>query len=71
MSTAILKVDGMSCAHCVRAVTSALTAVPGVTAAQVDLLGHKAIVEYDPASTTARALAKVIMEEGYPAEEMG
>ncbi|RPE79087.1 MULTISPECIES: heavy-metal-associated domain-containing protein [unclassified Frondihabitans] len=30
-------VDGMTCDHCVRAVTDELSAVPGVTAVSIDL----------------------------------
>ena len=71
MSTATLKITGMSCSHCVRAITQALEQVPGVTRAVVDLGGGRAVVEYDAAQTTARALANVVMDEGYVAEELG
>jgi len=37
MSTATYTVTGMTCAHCVSAVTEEVTAVPGVTDVQVDL----------------------------------
>jgi copper chaperone len=38
MSTvSTLKVTGMTCAHCVSAVTGELSALPGVTAVRVDL----------------------------------
>jgi copper chaperone CopZ len=71
MSTATLKITGMSCSHCVRAITQALEQVPGVTRAVVDLSGARAVVEYDAAQTTPRALANVVMDEGYVAEELG
>ena len=40
MSTQIrtLAVDGMTCDHCVRAVTDELSALPGVTDVQIDLV---------------------------------
>jgi copper chaperone len=37
MSTATYTVAGMTCGHCVRAVTEEVTAIPGVTDVQVDL----------------------------------
>src|SRR5436189_221467 len=37
MSTATYTVSGMTCAHCVSAVTEEVSAVPGVTEVQVDL----------------------------------
>ncbi|MBB3085367.1 heavy-metal-associated domain-containing protein [Geodermatophilus sabuli] len=37
MSTATYTVVGMTCSHCVTAVTEEVSAVPGVTAVDVDL----------------------------------
>jgi len=37
MSTATYTVTGMTCAHCVSAVTEEVGAVPGVTEVEVDL----------------------------------
>ncbi len=37
MSTASYTVAGMTCGHCVNAVTEEVSAVPGVTAVDVDL----------------------------------
>jgi copper ion binding protein len=37
MSTASYTVTGMTCEHCVRAVTEEVGAIPGVTAVDVDL----------------------------------
>jgi copper chaperone len=40
-------VTGMSCGHCVAAVTEGLEAVPGVTGVVIDLAGKKATVSSD------------------------
>ena len=69
MATATLKVTGMSCEHCVRAVTQALESTDGVRSATVDLKGARAMVEYDEGKTNPRALAGAVMDEGYTAEE--
>lgn len=37
MTTTTILVDGMTCEHCVRAVTEEISQLPGVTAVQVDL----------------------------------
>ena len=37
MSTNVINVAGMTCGHCVSAVTAELSAVPGVTGVEVDL----------------------------------
>ncbi len=68
MATTTLKVGGMSCGHCVMAVTKALKGVPGVKDAQVDLQGGRAVVDYD-APATPRELVGAVLEEGYTAEE--
>jgi copper chaperone len=70
MTTATLKVEGMSCGHCVKAVTEALEGVDGVERADVDLEGGRAVVAFDESRTTARALANAVMDEGYTAEEI-
>jgi copper chaperone len=70
MSEAKLKVEGMTCEHCVAAVTRALEGVDGVARARVDLEAGRAVVEYDEQRTDPRALASAVADEGYAAEEL-
>jgi copper chaperone len=70
MATATLKVTGMTCDHCVRAVTNALKGSAGVREAQVDLKAGRAVVDFDEKTTTPGALANAVMDEGYSAEEL-
>ncbi|MEY9858367.1 copper chaperone [Catenulispora sp. GAS73] len=49
-NTVAYGVQGMSCGHCSAAVTEALTALPGVSAVEIDLPGKRALV------TTSAAL---------------
>ena len=65
MTTARLTIAGMSCDHCVRHVTRALTSVPGVTVKQVTV-GH-AIVEYNGHADTLAAIVAAVDEAGYQA----
>lgn len=60
-----LKIDGMTCGHCVMHVKNALSAVPGVTGAQVDLAQGEARVE---GAADPRALVAAVEEEGYRAQ---
>lgn len=69
MTTTTLKVGGMSCGHCVMAVTQALKGVEGVADAKVDLQGGRAVVEYDESRATKQDLVGAVVEEGYTAEE--
>jgi copper chaperone len=64
-----LKVEGMSCMHCVKAVTEALAAVPGVAGApRVSLEQGTAAVEGAP---DADALVAAVKEAGYRADVRG
>jgi len=58
-----LKIDGMSCGHCVSAVDKALKGVNGVQVEQVAV--GSATVSYDPATTSADRITKAIEDEGY------
>lgn len=64
MTTIELKIQGMHCEHCVRSVTRALRAVPGVTRVEVTLEPERARVvgQVDPA-----ALVSAVRDEGYEA----
>jgi Cu+-exporting ATPase len=61
----VLPVLGMTCAACQHHVEGALRASPGVLAARVDLMRHRASVEFDPHVTQAPALVSAIRESGY------
>lgn len=69
MTTLNLRIQGMHCEHCARAVTNALQGVEGVRNARVDLKSGRAAVEYDEARTGPGQLVGAVMEEGYTAEE--
>jgi len=58
-------VRGMTCDHCVRAVTDAAQSVAGVSGVRVDLASNSATVEADGADVAA--IIAAIKEEGYEA----
>jgi copper ion binding protein len=64
MSTATYTVTGMTCAHCVSAVTEEVGAVPGVTEVLVDLeTGSLTVTSENPVDDDAVAAA--VDEAGY------
>lgn len=63
-----LAIDGMSCGHCVQAVTKALSAVAGVKVRSV-VVGS-AVIEAAESGTTGKAVA-ALEEAGYPAKAVG
>jgi P-type Cu+ transporter len=62
-----LPVLGMTCASCQHHVEQALRATDGVKSARVDLMGHRATVEFDPAKAGPEALVESIRGAGYDA----
>ena len=67
LTSITLPVLGMTCAACQRHVEGALRAAPGVLTARVDLMRHRAAVEFDPKLIAPEALVSAIRESGYDA----
>ena len=65
MAKTTLKVQGMTCNHCVMRVAKALKAVPGVQDAQVDLQKAEAVVTYDESKVAQDKLTSAVVEAGY------
>ena len=70
MTTATLKITGMTCGHCVKAVTQALEGQEGVSKAEVSLQTGSAVVEYDETRVSRDALKTAVIDEGYEAEDV-
>ncbi|MCC6314170.1 MAG: heavy metal translocating P-type ATPase [Thermomicrobiales bacterium] len=60
-----LPIEGMTCASCVRRVEKALAAVPGVSAAAVNLATERATVTIDPAVAARADLRAAVERAGY------
>ncbi|MFA6043733.1 MAG: cation transporter [Phycisphaerales bacterium] len=66
--TTTLAIDGMTCGHCVQAVTKALSAVPGVRIKSVAL--GSAVIETADGWATGKAV-NALDQAGYPAKAVG
>jgi Cu+-exporting ATPase len=62
-----LAITGMTCASCVRSVEGALSSVPGVRSAEVNLANERATVRLDTSATQMDALVKAVERAGYGA----
>ncbi|MDR2664929.1 MAG: copper ion binding protein [Oscillospiraceae bacterium] len=65
MESTIVNVGGMSCEHCVKAVTDAVSALDGVVSVKVSLEEGTAAVEYDAARVAPGSIKAAIADEGY------
>ncbi|MEF8865899.1 MAG: heavy metal translocating P-type ATPase [Salinibacter sp.] len=66
-----LTVQGMSCASCVSRVEEALTTVPGVVQATVNLATDRATVQYVPGVAEPADFTQAIRDEGYEVVDSG
>jgi copper ion binding protein len=59
-----LKIEGMSCEHCVKHLTGALEGIAGVSSASVSLQNKNAVVEHGDA-VTLNVMKAAVEEAGY------
>lgn len=68
MKKITIKITGMSCAHCVNKIETALQGLQGVEKAKVNLKKEIAKVKYDETVQTLDNLKEAVKEVGYEAE---
>jgi copper chaperone len=64
----VFNVQGMSCGHCVKAITNAVQAKDPAASVRVDLAAKEVGVD---SSLSAEQVIEVISEEGYPVKLAG
>ena len=67
MTNTVLKIQGMTCDHCVRAIQQSLLSVPGVKKAEVNLAEKKAVLSHDDNLNLETAI-RAVESEGYTAK---
>ena len=65
MEKKTLKVSGMSCEHCVKAVKDALDGIAGVKDVVVSLKDGMVSFSHDPALAPVETIKTAITDEGY------
>lgn len=65
MQTLVLAIEGMSCGHCLHAVSRALGGLDGVALDSVRI--GRAEVRYDTDRVSAEQIVLAVTEAGYPA----
>ena len=64
-----MKIEGMNCGHCVRAVNQALEGVPGVQVERVEI--GSATVAYDPGAARVEQITEAVQAAGYDVQDSG
>ena len=65
MENSVLKVDGMSCDHCVKAITDALGGLSGLNNVNIDLKAATVSFAFEPDVTPLEKIKLTITEAGY------
>ena len=65
MEKQVINVEGMSCAHCVNAITKSVKALSGVNSVNVHLKEKTVTVEYDSKKISLDKIKEEIENQGY------
>jgi copper chaperone len=68
MATTVLSVPTISCGHCEKTITEALTPLAGVSSVSVDIPTKLVTVQYDASSASVEQFKDVLAEEDYLVE---
>jgi copper chaperone len=68
MEKVTLKVNGMSCNHCVNAVEGSVGKLAGVQTVKVDLKEGNVDVEFSPSEVSLNKIKETIDDQGYNVE---
>lgn len=66
MAQTTLSVPDISCEHCERTITEALTPLDGVRTVKVDIPAKQVNVDYDESAVDVDRFKAVLQEEDYP-----
>ena len=68
MSRTVLSVPDISCEHCEKTITGALTAQPGVRSVKVDIPQKQVTLDYDEGAISVDKISLLLDDEGYPVQ---
>ena len=70
MKSIVMNVPDISCEHCERTITGALTPMDGVCSVNVDIPAKQVRVEYEEGTVDVERMKEVLEEEDYPVESV-
>jgi len=69
MKQELIKVEGMTCQHCVQTITKALKKISGLNSIDVSLDNKEVNVRFDENETNLQEITKKIVEVGFELPE--
>jgi copper chaperone len=70
VANTVLNVPDISCEHCERTITNALTPITGVRQVKVDIPTRQVRVDFDESKVSVEQMKDVLQEEDYPVESV-
>ncbi len=70
MASVVLNIPDISCEHCQRTITNALTPVQGVRSVNVEIPAKQVKVDYDESVVDVNRFKEILQEEEYPVESV-
>jgi copper chaperone len=70
MANVVLNVPDISCEHCERTITGALSPVEGVNSVSVDIPAKQVKVDYNASQVDLEKMKEILQEEDYPVESV-
>jgi copper chaperone len=70
MANVVLNVPDISCEHCERTITGALSPVEGVNSVSVDIPARQVKVDYNASQVDLEKMKEILQEEDYPVESV-
>lgn len=68
MSKTVLSVPDISCEHCEKTITGALTEQPGIRSVKVDIDTKTVKLEHDESVISLATIGAILDDEGYPVQ---
>lgn len=65
MGSSIVKVQGMTCQHCVKAIEKRVSELDGISAVAVNLANAQVDVQFDETKMNLATIHAAIVDEGY------
>ena len=62
----VVTAPDISCAHCAAAISTDVSAIPGVDAVDVDIANKRVTIGHQPGAVDLAEIARVMDDEGYP-----
>lgn len=70
MARTTFSVPDISCEHCERTITQALSPIEGVTNVKVDVPTRAVTVDYDEGAVSIERFKNILQDEDYPVAEV-